>query len=406
MVLKLEPRPWLSGGVCTPHSLDLELEDIAKLGFVEEDIAEVRRRCEVRTECELTDTSCQLAVLPSIMFFFSSQKKRAVKFLREHQYSLFLWREHAAKEVLNPGATRFATNFIMSASLITQSDAAKDMVTDRRYMSWLKGEGTKGKRKKSYYNEGVWLKSKFLDDDWWAKGELILEIVEPIVTLLRMADSELPLMGKVYHHMSVIASKLEDPSFASALTSAQRAKLVKIHADRWSYLHNYYHATGFALDPEFANEVCHTNIEVMKGFRITCDRLFYDAPEKATKAKNQFMIYKNRSQGIFLEPGTFEHAKEMPSHLWWEMYGAEIPELQHVAMKVLSKRSSACSVERLWSLFGNVWTPNRASLGVSKAIRLVKAGSNLRLEKKLLALDYELDMRSWSVNPGESDDEL
>ena len=63
----------------------------------------------------------------------------------------------------------------------------------------------------------------------------------------------------------------------------------------------------------------------MKGFRITCDRLFYDAPEKATKAKNQFMIYKNRSQGIFLGPGTFEHAKEMPSHLWWEMYGAEIP---------------------------------------------------------------------------------
>ena len=106
------------------------------------------------------------------MFFFSSQKKRAVKFLREHQYSLFLWREHASKEVLNPCATRFATNFIMSASLVTQSDAAKDMVTDRRYMSWLKGEGTKGERKKPYCNEGIWLKSKFLDDDWWAKGEL------------------------------------------------------------------------------------------------------------------------------------------------------------------------------------------------------------------------------------------
>ena len=74
-------------------------------------------------------------------------------------------------------------------------------------------------------------------------------------------------------------------------------------------------------------------------------------------------------------------------------------------MKVLSKRSSACSVERLWSLFGNDWTPDRAPLGLSKAIRLVKAGSNLRLEKKLLALDYELDMRSWSVNPGESEDD-
>ena len=44
----------------------------------------------------------------------------------------------------------------------------------------------------------------------------------------------------------------------------------------------------------------------------------------------------------------------MPAHEWWEMYGSEVPELQYVAMKVLSKRSSACSVERLWSLFGNV----------------------------------------------------
>ena len=84
---------------------------------------------------------------------------------------------------------------------------------------------------------------------------------------------------------------------------------------------------------------------------------------------------------------------------------SEVPELQYVAMKVLSKRSSACSVERLWSLFGNVWTDGRASLGAKKAIDLVKSGANLRLQKKLLALDYESEMRSWSAEPGESDDD-
>ena len=77
--VKLEPRPWLSGGVCTPHSLDLELEDIAKLGFVEEDIAEVRRRCEVRTECELVIRHLlSIGGITANYVFFSLRRRRGL----------------------------------------------------------------------------------------------------------------------------------------------------------------------------------------------------------------------------------------------------------------------------------------------------------------------------------------
>ena len=98
-------------------------------------------------------------------------------------------------------------------------------------------------------------------------------------------------------------------------------------------------------------------------------------------------------------------AKEMPAHEWWELIGAELPELQAVAMKVLSKRSSACAVERLWSLFGRTWSDERGRLGPTKAIELVKAGANLRLEKKLLMAPYEAEMRSWLEDAADSDDE-
>ena len=36
---------------------------------------------------------------------------------------------------------------------------------------------------------------------------------------------------------------------------------------------------------------------------------------------------------------------------------------------------------------------------------LVKAGSNLRLEKKLLMKDYEAEMLEWTNEPDKSDDE-
>ena len=134
----IAPRPWLSGGVCTPHSLDLELEDIAKLPWVMSILAEA---------------------------------KRIVKFVREHHYSLFLWREKASHELLNPGDTRFATNFIMALCLYNEKDASGEFSADRRYMQWLNGT-LPGKKqgKKGYFAEGVWVKNKIADEEWWGSS--------------------------------------------------------------------------------------------------------------------------------------------------------------------------------------------------------------------------------------------
>ena len=39
-------------------------------------------------------------------------------------------------------------------------------------------------------------------------------------------------------------------------------------------------------------------------------------------------------------------------------------------------------------------------------VAFVKVGSNLRLEKKFLEMHYEMQMRSWTTDPEESDDDL
>ena len=52
-----------------------------------------------------------------------------------------------------------------------------------------------------------------------------------------------------------------------------------------------------------------------------------------------------------------------------------------------------------------IWSKQRARLGPKKAVELLKAGANLRLEKKLLEMDMISEMRSWLIEPDESDDE-
>ena len=39
-------------------------------------------------------------------------------------------------------------------------------------------------------------------------------------------------------------------------------------------------------------------------------------------------------------------------------------------------------------------------------VAFVKVGLNLRLEKKFLEMHYEMQMRSWTTDPEESDDDL
>ena len=72
-----------------------------------------------------------------------------------------------------------------------------------------------------------------------------LQIMTPIVKLLRLMDGEKPAMGKVYDRMFMIGNKID------ASSVSWKAEAAKIHVDRWEYLHSDMHAAGYALDPEF-----------------------------------------------------------------------------------------------------------------------------------------------------------
>ena len=88
-------------------------------------------------------------------------------------------------------------------------------------------------------------------------------------------------------------------------------------------------------------------------------------------------------------------AKTMPSWEWWNVNCAHLPTLRLVAMKVLSKRTSASSVEHLWSKFKAVWTKARASLGAKKACRLVALSANLYIARRALEMGKDDVLIPW-----------
>lgn len=76
--------------------------------------------------------------------------------------------------------------------------------------------------------------------------------------VLRMADSNQPTTGKMYHECYELQEHIGqldmDEDDRQAVTDAFRA--------RWDMLHSDLHAAGYVLDPEYQSHDQHANQEV------------------------------------------------------------------------------------------------------------------------------------------------
>jgi hypothetical protein len=106
--LLMDKHPWLSGVVCTTHSLNLLMEDIGKL------------------EC---------AVVPL------QDLRKVISFVRNHHATKSMWASRCKLSLLLPGATRFGTQFIMIDRVLRPEvkSALRELFFSEEYQKWLSG---------------------------------------------------------------------------------------------------------------------------------------------------------------------------------------------------------------------------------------------------------------------------
>lgn len=89
------------------------------------------------------------------------------------------------------GDTRFGTNFLMLIRLAKMAVKLKQLVADEKWQEW---EASRLVR-----DDAIRVRHLINSDEFWAKVEAIVDLTEPIMSLLRMVDSPAPCMGKVYY---------------------------------------------------------------------------------------------------------------------------------------------------------------------------------------------------------------
>lgn len=117
--------------------------------------------------------------------------------------------------------------------------------------------------------------------------------------------------------------------------------------------------------------------------------------EFAIKVTSQLALYREK-KGIFGRSWIIDSASSVPAYMWWDLYGASVPELQTVARLILAQPASASIVERINSAFAFVKDRARNGLKHERADKLVNLFHNLRLLKKMKQPNYVEPAIAWT----------
>ena len=347
-IIKLK-YPHIVCSPCAAHVLDLLMEDWGKLSIA--------------------------SVIPQIA--------EIIVFVNGHDGSHALLRKQSpTKGLLRPAETRFGTNIIMAQRLLELKDDLQEMFVSRQYKAWI--------NKKPYKKTSDDITKLILSEEFWNKCQLYVDINQPVHELLRLLDGSSPVIGKIYYRMFDIQEKIKAFTGISPL---QCSEIYQCFVYRWGMLHTTLHAAGFLLDPEYVGMAQNTNEEVMTGFYQLVEQIFSTEEERVSIA-SQLSQFRS-GHGIFGTETAKASARSLPAYQWWQNFGASVPELQNLAVRVLCQTDSSSEAERNWSLFGFIQGKKRYSLKTSTMEKLVYIHTNTRLMDKITAVEYEEQTVEW-----------
>ncbi|XP_071909561.1 uncharacterized protein [Coffea arabica] len=129
--------------------------------------------------------------------------------------------------------------------------------------------------------------------------------------------------------------------------------------------------------------------------------LHHPSTSKYPQQDQHTIIFRRDSKALHLEN-------------WWKLYGCDAPNLQKLAIRILSQTASSSGCERNWSVFERIHTKKRNRLEHQRLNDLVYVHYNLRLQHRFDhrkrsydPIDYEsIDKTEFWVIEEEQDGEL
>ncbi|XP_028057314.1 uncharacterized protein LOC114261278 [Camellia sinensis] len=272
-------------------------------------------------------------------------------------------------EIVRPGATRFATTFLALHSIHEHMHDLQALVTSKEFTSSRFAKEKKGK-------DAIDI---ILDKLFWKDCFITVKIVEPLMRHLRIVDGDDKLsMGYVYEGMYKAIKGIKDIFNRNKRLYSPYTTIIKTRWD--NQLRKNIHATAYWLNLAFQYDQASfcKKPEVMNN---VLDVIETKATSSKTKLMNELRLFRDRQDSFGRELAITTSKKTQPDE-WWKMFGHSAPNLQKLAIRILSQTGSSSGCERNWSVFERIHTKKMNRLKHHRLNDLVYVHYNLPLKNR------------------------
>jgi len=190
------------------------------------------------------------------------------------------------KEIVRPGVTRFASNYLTLNSIQEKKDQLRKMVVHSRWDSLKDVKSKKGKN----------ATATILNPNFWKDVKLTLAVFEPLFKVLRLVDGDAkPSMGFVYGEL--LKAKRQVKEALGNNESRFKDVIAVVDKKMAGRLDSPLHLTAYLLNPHYsyADPSIFDAPKMTEGF-ISCVETFYyhDEDMQEQAANIELQKYQNR----------------------------------------------------------------------------------------------------------------
>ncbi|TVU07679.1 hypothetical protein EJB05_41044 [Eragrostis curvula] len=275
--------------LCADYCINLMLEDIAALDYVNEVLVKARR---------------------------------ITRFIYGHALPMELKGHYIpGGEVISSSNLKYVATFVTLENLVSQRANLVEMFSSQE---WTSSDLASTNLSRNIC-EIIQSENAF-----WCAAADVLKITGPLINVLFKLETDKSSISVLYDAMDNAKEEIKE-----SIGHNHNVYWKKID-NRWdNYLHSPLHAAGYSLNPRvyYSDRFCY-DTEINSGMLTSILRLA-KSHHDAKFVSAQFDLYQRKS-GLFGSDTAGQEAMEMPLDLWWSKYGADTPELRCFANRILS----------------------------------------------------------------------
>ncbi|XP_031260567.1 uncharacterized protein LOC116118736 isoform X2 [Pistacia vera] len=297
--------------------------------------------------------------------------KRITQFIYNNAWVLNLMRKKTGgRDILQLSVTRFTSIFLTLENIVSLKDHLHQVFTGT---AWIQSSFSKQRG-------GVEVAETIVDPIFWLQSDQILKVTKPLLSFLHLMDcEERPSVGYIFDAMEK-AKKTIIMAFDN--DESEFMPYFRVIDLIWQEeFHSPLHAAAYYLNPSvFYKANFSSNKVIQKGLLDCIETLEPDISSQVT-ITSQINSYEE-AVGDFGRPVALRGRESLAPATWWSLYAADYPELQRLAVRILSQSCSIIRCGRSWSMFERIYSKKRNRLEHQRLNDLLFVHYNLQLQQR------------------------